>query len=35
MERRLEKLKMAVKDFYSKRNEDYVSKFNIKKENYK
>jgi hypothetical protein len=35
MERRLEKLKMAVKDFYSKRNEDYVSKFSVKKENYK
>ena len=35
MERRLDRMKMAVRDFYSKRNESYVSKFNVKKENYK
>ncbi len=35
LERKLERMKIAIKDFYSSRNQDYKSGFKVKLQNYK
>jgi hypothetical protein len=35
LERKLERIKVAVKDFYSNRNQNYKSGFKVKLQNYK